>query len=400
MIAAWLPLPLALGGAPDDLHAPMRPMETELRRMDPIGADDRLGLPPRVERGGDGPGTTIFVNFDGVTVVDCPSPGDSHSNCTNYNTGPFEPYSGSTQTRVGILQAMRQDASDFGIRITGVRPPNDENYVMVVYGGTAEDFDGALGSALAGDCLDGFPNQLAFAHVDGELADWVNGGATTALHEAGHTWGLSHIDTAGAIMFPSGDNGPTSFRDACDRVVDNTALDSPAPEDLLCPEVNMQFCGDPGLQNPTAILSYLFGPPYVDSTPPTVDLAEPRDGEYFQGPVDFDIVLEIEDDQHPQPYSIWAWTNDDPQPAEPSLLAVTTLKVTDLPLGSWAFHLIVADSAGNQTRLDFDIEVGKDPPPDPEEGCGCRAGGVSGTGAARWWAVLVLTVMARRRRQG
>jgi MYXO-CTERM domain-containing protein len=394
MIATGLSLWLAASG-------PSFPMDAKVPPRPPLTAAEATELMLR-PRAAFEPGTptTIYVNFDGITLGQC-NPSDSKRDCSWYNCpdcapeathGEFPPFSGTDSVKVGVLQAMRMDASNFGIRITGVRPPDDEDYVMVIYGGTETEFAGALGSAPAGDCGNLLPNQIAFAHVDGELNDWVNGGATTALHEAGHTFGLDHIEPAGTIMFPSGDNSPTSYTSECAVMVEDTDLN---PGDATCPEVNMMFCGELNLQNSTAVLEWLFGPPYVDTTAPVVTLAEPENGQYFQGPANFDIVLDIEDDLHPQPYSITAWLNDQPMPDEPSVLAVPSLKVSDLPIGDYTFHLIVADHAGNETRLDFDIEVGEDPPPTPDEGCGCRA---DRPAPRLGWVLLALVALRRRRR--
>ncbi|MCR9160533.1 MAG: hypothetical protein ACE37F_27945 [Nannocystaceae bacterium] len=340
-----------------------------------------------------GQNTTLYVNFEGVELTEC-NPSDSRRDCSWYNfEQPFPPFSGTIQTQVGVLQAMRSDVADYGIRVTAQRPESG-NYTMVVYGGTEAEY-GALGSAPAGDCDDEVPNQIAFAHLDGELSEWVNGGATTALHEAAHSWGLDHIDAEGSIMFPSGNNSPTYFRDECDLMVEDTDLN---PGQASCPEVNMAHCGDSSRQNAAARLTRLFGPAYVDMQAPTVELLEPRDGQYFQAPANFDVVFETNDDQHPQAYSVWAWLGDEPRPADDSVRVDPGFSVTDLPIGTWEFHVVVADEAGNETEVDFTIEVGEDPPPDPatDEGCGCRGG--RSPGALGW--ICVPLALARRRRWG
>ena len=377
-------LPLLLALAPGQHR-----MDALIPPQPPLNAD-LLSARPRRQRAV-GESATLFVNFDGITLDEC-NPSDSHRDCSWYNFNvEFPEFSGSLQTRVGVLQAMRSDAADFGLRITAVRPDDDEDYTMVVYGGEELDF-GALGSAPSGDCEDQLPNQIAFAHVDGELNNWVNGGATTALHEAAHSWGLDHIDFEGSIMFPSGNNSPAFFRDECDAVVENTDLE---PGEGSCAELNRMFCDDANRQNSKRLLEYLFGPPYVDNQAPVLELAQPEDGEYFQAPANFEVILDTFDDQHPQAYTMWAWLNDEGRPEQSQVTAAPQFVVTDLPIGTWNFHVVVADEAGNETRIDFDIEVGLDPPPDPEEeGCGCRTDGVSGSGALVW---LLLPLVARRR---
>lgn len=364
------------------MDAPVPPPPDHLVAATPAVAERELGRP-----------TTLFVNFDGVELGEC-NPSNSQKNCHWYNNDePVPAFSGSLQTKVSVLQAMRRDAADFGIRITALRPQASENYTMVVYGGTEAHY-GALGSAPSGDCLDQRPNEIAFAHIDGDLVEWVNGGATTALHEAGHTWGLDHVDTERTIMYPTGNNEPTAFGAECYGVVADIDL---APGMASCPELNRELCGEDHAQNPTAVLERLFGGPYVDVLAPVITLVEPADGQYFQAPASFDVVFAVDDDLHPQAYDAAFWLNDDPKP-EARPFVEDYFSVVDLPIGTWAFHMELTDEAGNATRLDFEIEVGEDPPPVPqEEGCAVGGGPREGVSGLVWLVVVLLPALARRR---
>lgn len=343
-----------------------------------------------------GTGITLYVNFDGVDLGKC-SPSNSKKNCHWYNNDPIAAFSGDTQTKVAILQAMRRHTERYGVRITTLRP-DDGDYAMIVYGGTEEEY-GALGSAPSGDCNDRRPNEIGFAHLDGELATEVVTGSTTALHEAAHTWGLDHIDLRTEIMFPEGGGVPTAFDDRCHRVVDDVALTTAEPS---CPDVNAAVCDDEGQQNSDTILTQLFGPAYVDTIAPEIDLASPDDGQYFQAPADFDVVLDVVDDLHPQAYTMWTWYGDGPRPADSTTTVSPGFRVTALPVGTWEFHVALADEAGNESRLDFAIEVGVDPPPPPHEDGGCRIGAAAPAGAPRsapMLAILPLLLVRRRRRR-
>jgi hypothetical protein len=386
----------APGPAPIELHYRGRTYSLEHDTRVPPARSGELRAPPRATAAREvGTPTTLFVNFDGITLSDC-NPSDAKRNCHWYNDGvEFAPFSGSLQTRVSVLQAMRRVVSELGIRVTAVRPPDDEPYTMVIYGGSEEDF-GVLGSAPAGDCYDQLPDEIGFAHIDGDLVDWVSGGATTALHEAGHTWGLDHIDVDSGIMYPEGTNIPTGFRQECDGIIFGT---EPLPS---CPAINQDLCGVDDRQNDRATLEMNFGPPYVDSTAPTITLVEPEDGQYFQEPGTFDVVLDIADDLHPQVYEMRAWLGDDPRPASGTPAVAPGFTIRDLPVGSYAIHVAITDEAGNESTLDFEVDVGLDPPPveqedDAGEGCACRArarGGVSALPLLVW---LVLPALARRR---
>ena len=335
-----------------------------------------------------GTGTTLFVNFDGIDLGRC-SPSNSKQNCHWYNdTFAFEPYSGSEQMRASIMSAMRSDVEDLGIRITGIRPPATENYTMIIYGGTEDQF-GALGSAPSGDCDDQSPNEIGFAHLDGDLASWVNAGATTALHEAAHTWGLDHIDIDRTIMFPSGDNNGAALSDTCERVVGNTLLQ---PTNASCPNINTMFCDDGNHQHAQSVLRRLFGPAYVDTTPPELRLRFPHHGQYFQTPGSFVLEIDIEDDLHPQFYNAQVWLNND-SPPEPTKLSSLNYRIDGLPVGVWTFHVRVEDDAGNPASLDFTVEVGLDPPPGA---CACRSDLTRGQTLAAWLGLALVGLVRRR----
>jgi hypothetical protein len=158
------------------------------------------------------------------------------------------------------------------------------------------------------------------------------------------------------------------------------------------------FCEGDDQQNPIPLLATLFGPPYVDTIAPRLSLDGMEDGEYFQTPATFDVVLAVDDDLHPQVYEMWAWMGDDPRPDQPSLVLAPGFAVEELPVGTWTFHVVVADEAGHESpQLDFTVEVGLDPPPEPQDdGAGCRV-----AGAPRDALVLVglgPLWLARRRR--
>ncbi|MCA9701702.1 MAG: hypothetical protein KC431_29545, partial [Myxococcales bacterium] len=297
---------------------------------------------------------TIFVNFDGVKIGEC-NPSNSHENCNwlKKNT-TFDPWSGPFSQRVAILDAMRSIAGDYGIRITGERPPDDEIYVMVVYGGDSEEEE-ALGRAPSGDCWDDLPNEIAYVFLDGERVDWVNGGASTAMHESAHTWGLDHIGLEGSLMAPSGDNTLTKYFDGCARVVADTEL-TPGP--ASCPQINLELCGLADFQNDVALLHMLFGDPYVDDRAPTLELIEPEDGAYFQGPASFDVILEVHDDTHPQTYELAIGVPGLVDNPEFRSVIDPSFEVAALPLGTWTFELRLRDEAGNEAALAFTVEVG------------------------------------------
>lgn len=355
-------------------YADAVPMEPALLRppMDPP-AERKLGT-----------NTTVFVNFDGVEIGEC-NPSNSHNNChwLEPNTS-FAPYSGSASQRVAILDAMRSLVADFGIRVTGQRPPADEPYMMVVYGGDSEEQE-ALGRAPAGDCWDDLPNQIAYVYLDGERSTWVNGGASTALHEAAHTWGFDHIGLEDALMAPSGGNTKTRYFDGCAQIVQDTAL---TPGGESCPQINLELCGLAGFQHDVALLRLLFGAPYVDDRAPRLELLAPFDGVHYQGPASFPVELRVSDDLHPQLYELAIAVPglvDDPQFAT---VLDPSFEVVELPVGEWRFELRLRDAAGNESSLAFTVFVGADPLV-LDDGCACHSAAPD-RGRPALWAIFAL----------
>ena len=343
-----------------------------------------------------GTNTTIFVNFDGVTLGHC-NPSNSKENCSWINPGiEFPPWSGSWQTRVAILDSMRSKARDLGIRITGVRPPDHEDYVMIVYGSAddADEDEVVLGRAPSGDCWDQLPNQIGFAYLDGEYASWTNGGATTVLHEAGHTWGLDHIDANYAVMSPAGDNSNAYFNENCHQVVSGVELE---PGGESCPEINLEQCGVEDAQRDKAVLKMLFGEPYVDEQAPVLELVSPADGAYFQGPANFDVDLEIHDDLHPQLYSRAISVDGLVEyPFEEGLTNID-FPVAELPNGNWTFEIRVRDEAGNESSLEFRVDVGDEAPHSGDDGCACAS--TNANPARLLWALILFPLAHRRRKR-
>ena len=344
-----------------------------------------------------GTNTTIFVNFDGVSIDYC-DPSNSHWNCHSLENGEtFAPYSGSLAQRVAILDAMRSLVADFGIRVTGQRPPDDEPYVMVVYGGDSVKED-ALGRAPAGDCWDDLPNEIAYVYLDGERSTWINGGASTALHEAAHTWGFDHIGLENSLMAPSGGNSKTDYFDGCAQIVSDTEL-TPTT-DPSCPQLNLELCGLADFQYDVALLRLLFGEPYVDDRAPTLSLVRPVDGEYFQGPANFRVELKVVDDLHPQIYELAIGIPglvDDPVF---SPVLDPSFDVEALPIGEWTFELRLRDAAGNESSLAFEVMVGEDPVPIPaDDGCACRSEAPNGRSTAVWTIFALGVGLGLRRRK-
>ncbi|MCA9685697.1 MAG: MYXO-CTERM sorting domain-containing protein, partial [Myxococcales bacterium] len=162
-----------------------------------------------------------------------------------------------------------------------------------------------------------------------------------------------------------------------------------------------ELCGLADFQNDVALLHMLFGDPYVDDRAPTLELIEPEDGAYFQGPASFDVILEVHDDTHPQTYELAIGVPGLVDNPEFRSVIDPSFEVAALPLGTWTFELRLRDESGNEAALAFTVEVGEDPPPavDAASGCACTLEGQEDGTPAPWTllALLALPVLTRRR---
>lgn len=317
--------------------------------------------PPHVR----GTPTALYINFDGVALTAC-EPSSAALDCSSlYGDRSFPPFSGGFQAELAIVQAARRLTEGVGIRITTSRPIDRDDYTMVVYGGQA-GAEQVLGRAPGGDCGDRIPGQIAFAFLDGPLRGWVNGGATTAVHEAAHTWGLDHVDAAGTLMYPTGDNAEITLGDGCAVVVADSGL---TPGGATCPDDHARFC-PPGQQDARAELLDLFGPGYFDLAAPRLTLRAPEPGARFLAPGSFSVEIGVEDDFHPQRYGVLITVDGIDQPYQyAGSFDSLRFDVGQLAAGAWTVHVRVTDEAGHAAALDFAVEVAGD-----ETGCRAHPG--------------------------
>jgi Bacterial Ig domain/Matrixin len=155
----------------------------------------------------------LFLNLEGGTIT---SGGDNPEEMTSWipdydsiEIPPFdhEPFlSDFLNTRKKVIDALvgwvRYYYAPFGITITA-RRPLDTTYQMMMVGGEASVITPNPGSMVGVspfDCGDSSKSDVNFCFSDslGTLDDIV----TTIVHEAGHSFGLAHVDDVAAVMNP------------------------------------------------------------------------------------------------------------------------------------------------------------------------------------------------------
>lgn len=391
-----------------------------------VGDDDALlpgpAVTPPLAAAGPGalpaePGTphTLYINFDGA-VLRRGCGNDSRYDCSTLADlfdGYIGPFPGTEARRVAIIESVRKDLKDIGVRTTWRRPAPEPGYTMVIYGDIgAQTFAGV---APYIDCGNVWPNDTCFAGA----FQGSNTGATVILQEAAHTWGLEHVNSPFDNLHPFVERSAPYFQDQCNKIVSNTDLVETAG---VCNLVHEMFC-DTGWQNSYRELLYLFGPAVPDITAPVLTLTSPEDGSFHVYPADLSLFGEIEDEFVPQYYDI------DVAQGGASLFTTegtkVDLKLTRPPPGEYDLVVTVRDEAGNagSDRVRFTIlpegsedpdgtggeesggETGGDAPGLPADDGGCRLAGVPGllaasrTGSPFGLASLALLAAIRRRRR-
>lgn len=389
--ASDLSLAPAPEAIPPDELAPTAPRSTP-----PLAAAGPDALPAQ-------PGTphTLYVNFDGA-VLRRGCGNDSRHDCSTLADlfdGYIGPFPGTESRRVAILESVRKDLKDIGVRTTWTRPPDDPGYTMVLYGDIGNQEFAGIAPYI--DCGNLWPNDTCFA---GSFSG-SNTGATIILQEAAHTWGLEHVNSRFDNLHPFVDAAAPYFQDQCNKIVANTDLVETAG---VCNLVHEKFC-DTGYQNSYRELLYLFGPAQPDIVAPTLDITSPADGSYHVYPVDLPLRGDIVDDYAPQFYKI------DVSQGGQSLLSFDgirlSLQMTKPPPGAYDLLVTATDQAGNTAtdRVRFTIlpEGSEDPDgADTDDGTGgaTSTGGLPSdhgcrvAGAPPSLALLALLLLRRRRR--
>lgn len=332
----------------------------------------------------------LYINFDGA-VLQAGCGNDSRYDCSTL-AGLFDgyvgPFTGNLNQRMAILQATRKAVADFGIRVVVDRPPDDQDYTMVLYGDLGQQSFAGVAPYI--DCGDVHPRDTSFS----QGFPGSNTGSTVILQEAAHTWGLEHVDSEFDILNPFKAAGNhQSFLDQCLPIVANTELEPTAGS---CNQIHTMFC-EAGFQNSYREMLYLFGPTVPDVQPPTLDLYYPVDGDTFIFPVDLPLLGDIEDDLHPQFYSIQIFHGEDLVYDDYGV--ELNLALTRPPPGDYDLRVRIVDEGGNaaEDRVRFTIlPEGStlpedDQPMEPAGEDGCRIAARPST----WW----LLVIAWRRRR-
>ncbi len=383
-----------------DIHP--GPEKVSIQTAEPVAADLRTAALSAAgpESLPEDPGTpvTLFVNFDGAVLrKGCGN--DARHDCStlaDYFDGYVGPFTGTETQKLAILQAIRRDVDEFGVRVVATRPPDDEDYTMVLYGDLgSQEF---AGIAPYIDCGNVWGHDTSFSQ--GYTSPST--GSTVILQEAAHTWGLEHVDSIYDTLNPFKSAVDQIFTDTCYKIVSNTDLDETLG---VCNVVHELFC-DAGYQNSWQEMRYLFGPPIPDVSPPRLTITSPEEGSVHVLPLELPLLGEVEDDQHPQFYDLTVLQDGvvifEDRKHELNLI------LSNPPAGQYNLEVRVTDDGGNMASDHVSFEIlpeGSELPQVPEdtdaavddENAGCRLGSNPSPHSAWWLLALGLACLRRRK---
>ncbi|MBL4685361.1 MAG: MYXO-CTERM sorting domain-containing protein [Nannocystaceae bacterium] len=391
----FLLIPLAVGG-PDQLLGPdssdegARPevISAGFPITDPSWNPHGLGLPDPDAVPALNTATVLYVNFEGPLMQGgCGN--DSRNDCsTIFGGAQFDPSPADPATRAAIIQATRADVVDFGVIVVGERPPEGNPYAMVVVGVPSSGAPAGVGGVAPGiDCGNNNPNITSFSFLVGSSA---NIQATVIHQEAAHTWGLEHIDDDRDNLFPTaGGTLDPKYRDECSAVVADTDL---VPTNASCNSIHTMFC-EANFQNSYQEMLALFGPPLLDTTPPTVSIDNPLDGQVLDYEEDFDLTITLDDDRRPQVMVTRIFLDGEEASGISLINATVTFGIPggDAPSGhGWSngehtIHVDTEDESGNTASDEVTVTIMGNPDGGGEDGGvddtgdGDSEGGAAGT---------------------
>jgi hypothetical protein len=388
------PGPIDLSQAPGAVRVPADLSETPGRHLAtaPLGWTG-VDAPPQAA----GAPHLLYINFDGA-VLRRGCGNDSRHDCSSLADlfdGYVGPFVGTESRRLAIVQAVRKDLADFGVRAVTTRPGEDTDYTMVLYGDLGEQTFAGIAPYI--DCGNLWANDTCFAGA----FQGSNIGSTIILQEAAHTWGLEHVNSPFDNLHPFVAQATPRFQDQCNKIVSNTDL---VEISGVCNQVHTKFC-DAGYQNSYQELLYLFGPAIPDTSPPTLEITSPEDGTFHVLPTTLRLQGEVSDDLAPQFYQVTVTNNG--QTVFASEAPGLDLLLSDPPAGDYDLTVTVVDGGGNAgtDRVRFTLlpEGSEDPDTDtgdtdtdtegeatPDDG-GCRT-------VAAPPGLLALLLLPRRRR--
>lgn len=297
----------------------------------------------------------LFLNFGGAVIrKGGDDPARDMSWIPDYDEVTIPPFEAESfiraplTSRQHVIDAVtgwvRHFYSPFNVTVTSERPPAVTTYAMMMVGGTADlitPYPGGMVGVSPFDCGNSSKSDVAYCFSGnlGSVADIV----TTIVHEAGHGFGLAHVDNPAAIMNPY----VTSNPDWAEGTV---------PDGRACDGTSYQVSA--------TVLAGNLGS-RTDVETPWVDFVEPGDGARVAAPITVNLFTGDEDS-----LGVRVELFLDGQSVGEKSWPYFNWRLTNAAEGRHTLRAVVTDRAGNSSSTSITVRV------DP----GCAASGSCSNG--------------------
>jgi MYXO-CTERM domain-containing protein len=276
------------------------------------------------------------------------------------NFPPF-PYGDGAWNQV--VDITRELFAPFNVTVTDVDPGNTPHDEAVVCGdGAMAGFAGAGGVAPFSCGVINNAITFTFAETLGNNPQLI---AEVIGQEAAHAWGLDHEYLCQDPMTYLSGCGPKSFQNV----------------NAQCGEFSPRQCSCGGnTQNSYKHIINTWGAAVPDNQAPTAAITYPNDGDVFTPGAEFEIAVSVNDDV--QVAEVTLFVNGSPEGADASA-PFGPWPVSNIPEGSYAFHIEATDVAGNTTMsavVSIDVTPDGEPPPPPSDDGGVDSGNPADSG--------------------
>lgn len=230
---------------------------------------------------------TLYLNFNGGMLLGGGSDNSAENKSSLARTGIYPSFTKSEASALSIIQAVKEDMAELGVRIVYEKRPNKTvPYTMAMVSGdwTDANLDSPAGGVAPGtDCEAKWQRHVVYVFDDA---------ASTVGQEAAHSWGLDHTMGGDRIMsYQSGSN--KHFGDNCQDLCEEACQ---GPNSIGCRSTHEKYCGvDSDQQNDLDELHFIFGTNEPDTEPPTVAISEPVEGTSYPTGSDVKIYSEVHD---------------------------------------------------------------------------------------------------------
>jgi len=230
---------------------------------------------------------TLYLNFNGGKLLGGGSDNSAENKSTLARTGMYPGFDKSEATALAIIQAVKEDMAELGVRIVYEKRPNKTvPYTMAMIGGawTDANLDSPAGGVAPGtDCEARWQRHVVYVFDDA---------ASTVGQEAAHAWGLDHTMGSDRIMsYQAGSN--KHFGDNCQELCEEACQ---GPNSIGCRAIHEKYCGDGSQQqNDFDELHFIFGTNEPDTEPPTIVISEPAEGATFDSGSDVKLISDVND---------------------------------------------------------------------------------------------------------